>query len=460
VTEILPQTPDEREAFIQRHLRFNLLAFFTDGVGWWLGMSFYSVQTLLPYFVKELGGGGLLIGLIPAVMSLGYQLPQLFAAPFAERRTIQKHMVLRVAWIERAALGLLAPFTFLYAESRPGLLLTAFFLLMGVNALAMGWNMPAYSTLLTKTVPLAVRGRFWGISGAVASLIALAGAGLSAWLLKSYGLRLGFTACFVIGFVLMFVTVLPLGLIREPEASDPVAHPGLRTYLGETRALLRHYPDFLRLILTDWLFAFAAMAAAFYTVYAVERFGAGPWSVGRFTMTLLASGVVGGFLWGHLSDRSGNRRTLLCAAGLSALAPLLALVVPTLAVFPAVFFLSGLASSAFELGMFNITLEFAGETKVATFQGARALMVVPARVLFPLLGGALAKTLGYGTVLALSAIAAAGAVALLFAVPDPRHHAVGFSPDRHGANGGGADGHGLDKELQGIKESDCARVET
>ncbi|MBW3623417.1 MAG: MFS transporter [Armatimonadetes bacterium] len=425
-----PLPPDpSREAYVRRHLRFNLAAFFIDAMGWWLGMSFFSAQTLLPYFVKAFGGGDILVGLIPAVFSLGYLFPQLFVAPLTERRQIQRRVVLRIAWFERIAMGLLAPLTFFLAGTAPGLLLAGFFLCIGANAVAMGTNMPGYSTLLTKTIPVDVRGRYWGISGAVAALIAMGGAELAAWLLKGYGTRVGFTLCFLIGFVVLAVTVVPLGWIREPKALDSPHHPNFRAYLSETKGILRRHPGYLRLIVADWLFAFAGTAAAFYTVYAMSRFGAGPLAVGRFTMTLLAAGVIGGFVWGAVSDRFGNRRTLQFSAAFMLAAPLLALFAPSLLLFYAVFFLSGIAFSAFELGMFNITLEFAGETKVATFQGVRALAVAPARGLFPLLGGMLAKSVGYGWVFALSAAAAVAAILMLLAVPDPRHHPVGFRPD-------------------------------
>ena len=446
-----PDTAASREDFVQRHLKFNLLAYFIDGSGWWLAMSFFNSQTILPYFVQELGGGDVLVGLLATVSSLGYLLPQLFIAPYTERRHIQKHFVVRCAWGERAAIGLLAPLTYFLARPAPELMLVCFFLCIGANALLMGSTMPGYSTMFTKTVPVDVRGRFWGISGGVAALIAMGGAALSAWLLKTYGMPTGFTLCFLIGFVIMAVTVVPLGWIREPEALETPHHPGFRAYLSETRSLIKGHPEFRRLILADMLFALTSVAAAFYTVYAVNRYQAGAIAVGHFTTTLLAASVVGGFIWGYVSDRFGNRKTLLFSSAFYMAAPVLALFAPTLLIFPAVFFLSALASSAFELGMFNITLEFAGETKVATFQGVRALAVAPARAVFPLAAGMTVEGWGYGGIFVISALAGVGVILLLRSLPDPRHHPVGYQS-------GAVPGLPLDPDA-GRKESDRAGVE-
>ena len=101
VAPVASAAPLSREDFIHRHLPFNLFAFLVDGAGWWLGMSFFSAETILPYFVRELGGGDLLVGLVPAIFSLGFFLPQIFIAHITERRRSQKRAVMAIAWIER-----------------------------------------------------------------------------------------------------------------------------------------------------------------------------------------------------------------------------------------------------------------------------------------------------------------------------------------------------------------------
>ena len=280
-----------REAYLQRHLPFNLFAFLVDAGGYWLGMSLLSSQTILPFFVKELGGSDLLVGVIPSLTSL-YLLPQLFAAQMTERRVIQSKTVLGIAFLERFYLGMLAVVAYFLAKPSPGLTIFCLFLLLGLNALTMGVNMPGYATMLTKTIPANKRGRLWGIAGGIGGIIALGGAKVSAWLLQTYGMPLGFTYCFLLGFVILMVTVVPLGFVREPEAlhrPDPLP---LKVFWSESWALLRKSRGFFRLIAAESLFSVPWIAPAFYTAYAKDHFHATYAALGQFTMMQIAASVV------------------------------------------------------------------------------------------------------------------------------------------------------------------------
>ncbi len=432
-----PSTPSplSREAYIRRHLRFNVFAFLVDAGGWWLGMSFLSAQTILPYYLRELGAGDILIGLLPSLGALGYMLPQIFVAPMVERRVIQKRAVVQIAWLERIPYGILALLTLWLAKPAPALLIVLAFVCFTAAAFAMGFNTPGYATMLTKSIPADKRGRVWGVAGALGGLIGLMGAYLSRHLLERYGMPLGFALCFLIGFGVLILTVALLIWVREPEAINPPEPPPFREHWAASWRLLRDYPGFRRLLIAEGFIALASMGPAFYTVSAVERFRAGSADVGRFNITLIAASVVGGFLWGFISDHYGNRRTYLVSALFKVAAPLCALLAPVIGWYPVVFFLSGMAGSGCELANFNLLLEYAGETKVASFQGVRGLAVLPAWVLFPLLGGLLARFWGYHAVFAVSLVAGIGSVVMLRFVPDPRHRPVGYSPERSGLLG-------------------------
>lgn len=423
-----PTDRASREAYIQRHLAYNLTIFLIDGAGYWLGISFFSAETILPYFVKELGGSDLLVGLIPAIFSLGFFLPQLFVAPFIERRPLQRRAVMKIAWLERLPFGLMAPLTYLLAGPVPGLLLALFFVAIAFNAFTMGANTPAFSTMLTKAIPADKRGRLWGVSMALGGLIGIAGARWSSWLLEEYGMPQGYALCFLIGYVVLMITVTPLGWVREPEGLPSDTPVDFRAYWSETCELLRQNPGFRTLVWTEWFFALAAMAPAFYTAHAHDVFGAKATDIGHFTMIQIAAVTVGGYLWGVLSDRRGTRRTLVLTASLMGLAPLMALFIPSLGWYPLVFFFSALARTGFDVGYYNIVLEYAGEQKVATFQGVRGIAIVLPRVVFPLMGGVLAERFGYAAVFGISLAAVAGILVMLKRVRDPRFHRTKVEP--------------------------------
>ena len=68
------------EESVRKHLRFNLGVNLADGAFFGLGWGFGSIGTIIPLFVSHMTTSALLIGLIPAIHAVGWQLPQLFMA--------------------------------------------------------------------------------------------------------------------------------------------------------------------------------------------------------------------------------------------------------------------------------------------------------------------------------------------------------------------------------------------
>ncbi len=104
--------PGDPDAFARRHLRHNVLALGADYALFLVGLSFASQSTILPAFAEHLRAPNVVIGAIPAVMTVGWFLPSLFAAghtetlarrlPFVLRYTIWEHapfLVLALAFL-------------------------------------------------------------------------------------------------------------------------------------------------------------------------------------------------------------------------------------------------------------------------------------------------------------------------------------------------------------------------
>jgi len=66
-----------------------------------VGLSFASQSTILPAFAAYLGAPNVVIGAIPAVMTLGWFLPSLFAAGHTETLARKLPFVLRYTLAER-----------------------------------------------------------------------------------------------------------------------------------------------------------------------------------------------------------------------------------------------------------------------------------------------------------------------------------------------------------------------
>src|SRR5262245_19728629 len=90
-----------------------------------VGLSFASQSTILPAFAAHLGASNMVIGAIPALMTLGWFLPSLPAAHHTRGLARKLPLVLRYTAAERIPFLVLAVLAFATAERAPVFTLTA-----------------------------------------------------------------------------------------------------------------------------------------------------------------------------------------------------------------------------------------------------------------------------------------------------------------------------------------------
>src|SRR5213076_2867576 len=143
---------------LSRVLRRNALALGADYGLFMVGLSFASQATILPAFAAHLGAPSVVIGVIPAVMTLGWFLPSLFAAGHTEALSRKLPFVLRYTVWERVPFLVLALAAFVAAERAPalvlGVLLTLLLVITGVG----GVLMPAWMDVVGRAIPVTLRG--------------------------------------------------------------------------------------------------------------------------------------------------------------------------------------------------------------------------------------------------------------------------------------------------------------
>ena len=89
------------EIFIRKHLRYNVTVGLLDGGMFGVALGFASFGTILPLFVASMTDSATLIGLVPAIHSAGWLLPQLFTAGYTSRLRRYKRTVLLATIHER-----------------------------------------------------------------------------------------------------------------------------------------------------------------------------------------------------------------------------------------------------------------------------------------------------------------------------------------------------------------------
>lgn len=377
----------------ERRLRFNFFAAMIDSVGWNVGMGLMSHTTILPLFVQRMTPDPLAIGAIPAVMFFGWLIPGILVAGWVDRLRRVKASVMWLALCERIVLlGMVAACPVLGVRN-PILLLGVFFAGWFTLNTLMGANTPGYFKLIAKTIPAEQRGRVYGFAGAVSGILGVAGAAAAGWFMKHWGFPNGFAACFFAAWVVLVVTVIPLGFVTEPD--DQEDEP--QRNRGGWRSLPLLWDDRrLRWLCLAVVFVAAnQMMNGFYTRYSTERFGADEAAVAGFNAVQAVAKAVGFLFVGWLADRRGNRRALQFSAVVGLAAALAALGARDLVSMGAVFALAEIASLGWGICGVNYVLELCPPSRSGTYTAIFLLFSGPFRVGGPLVAGALLEVSGY-----------------------------------------------------------------
>ena len=387
-----------------------------------VGLAFASQATILPAFAAWLGAPNVVIGAIPAVMTLGWFLPSLFAAGHTETLPRQLPFIMRWTGWERAPYLVMALLAFFLADRAPGLTLAIVLTLLLVSTGIGGLLMPSWMDLIGRAVPTAARGRFFALSSLAAGVLGFGASFVVAAVLARVPAPHGYGVCFLLASAALGLSWIALAFVREPEGRATRAPVPLRAYLARVPGLLRRDRN-LSWFLAARAFAIAGtMAGGFYTVYALRGWEAPPSRAGVFTALLVAGHALGTLTLGWVADHAGHRLVLLAGAGATVAASMVALLATSLAAFETAFVLVGFHTAAVSVSALNVLLEFAPTQDARpTYIGLGSTAMAPVAFATPLIGGVMADTLGFRAVFVTAfVVGLVGLLMLATLVHDPR----------------------------------------
>ena len=142
-----------------------------------LAISLVSQEAIMPLLVSELTDSTIAVGLIPAIFSLSFLLPQLFVANHAERLPRKLPFVLLGSGLlQRLPYPLIGVALLLFALEAPGLALLLFFIGIATAAFGGGIVTPAWFSMIGVVVPTRRRGIFFGLADGGGLLMGVIGA--------------------------------------------------------------------------------------------------------------------------------------------------------------------------------------------------------------------------------------------------------------------------------------------
>jgi MFS family permease len=400
----------------------NFAANFLDVSFFSLGMAFGSMTTIVPLFIRELGGSNLLVGMVPAIVQTGFVLPPLFVAPYVSRLRRTLPYVLRVTLGERIPWFILALLTFWFGIEYPGLVLGLSVALLAIFGLSGGLTMPGWMDMVATVTPLRMRGKLFGWSGALGGLTGVGGGLLAEYALDRYAFPANYALCFLAAGICMMISFFALCAIRELPRTQVAPVMTVRQYIERLPPLLRRDREFTAFLVARTFTVLGSMAVAFIAVYATEQRGLPESLAGRYTSWMLGVQVITTPFWGMIGDRRGHKAALQFGLLCTALSTVLALIVTTPAGFYVVFALLGASTGIQFTTTLNMVVEFATPAERVTYIGLHGTLIAPATLLAPLVGGWVAQFTGFPPLfITATACSLIGFLILTFFTRDPRY---------------------------------------
>lgn len=410
------------KAYAEKNLRWNFSVNLIDITFITLAFSIISRETITPLLISNLTDSKIAIGFVPAIYSIAYYLPQLFAANHAERLKRKLPFVMLIGGLlERVPYLFAGLAILLFAEGAPIAALLCIYLVIGLGALGNGVATPAWFSMIGKVLPVNRRGIFFGLSEGLGTLMGIIGAFFVGLVLDSVGYPLNFATLFLAAALLMGVSWIGLALNREPESPIVKQHIPFQHYFRRLPSILRKNHNFRRFLLGYSISRLSTMGVGFFIVFGDDRFALSGADVGLLTAILIGSQAVVQLLLGWLADRRGHKANLTISGLALAFAALLALSATDLIGLIPAFVLLGVGLASDHVSRLNIILEFAVPEDQPTFIGLTNTLLAPVVFLAPILGGWLAD-IGFESLFALMAICGAcGGLLLLLWVREPRN---------------------------------------
>jgi MFS family permease len=378
-------------------LRRNATLLIMDGSFFGFAMGFASFTTVIPLFLSTLTSSTILIGLIPAVRTMGYQLPPLFVASAVARRKYYHGMVLLNTLHERIPFLGLALIAYFHASLGNELSVALAFAMIIWHGLGGGLTANPFQNLIVRMFPPEYRATVLGMQSSGNNLLAGGGAILAGVLLSRLPEPLNYTACFLMAAVGVTISYVCLAGLREPQRNGDDLPVNQIPFYGGIRDILSRDRSFRWFLVARMLAQFAMMASAFYMIYAVRHLGMSAANAAVMTSVLFITQVIANPGIGWLSDRWSRKGVLEIGALTLAFGPLLAWLSPNQGWFAVVFVLAGASNAIFFILGLVFTMQFGSDEERPLYFGMANTLTAPVTIVAPLLGGWMADTWGFAS---------------------------------------------------------------
>lgn len=365
------------------HLKRNFALGVINGALFVFAEALMSIDTVLTWFVQQLGGSNFLIGLVGPMRDAGWFLPQLFISHRLQRERLEMPLYRRAAAVRSTVWFVWMIATFMLAANYPALLLV-FFVAYAVNALASGFAGLPFMDIVAKTIPPDRRGSFFGGRLFVGGVLGLAASVIVTLVLsvqnpQPFPINVG--TLFALSWFAAVSGLAAFASIKEPPGDARDDGATFTAHMQRAARLPLQNQNLRYLLIARVVILLSYVAAPFYSIYSINVLGAPVSIIGVYMGVRMIVSLLINPVWSRLSDRRGNKLVMRLAVAVGVIMLAWVVFMPgaarslnvsaaviAYALVP-VFALMGAYETGVGIGAVNLTLEVAPPNDRAIYIG-------------------------------------------------------------------------------------------
>ena len=398
------------------------------------GMSFLSMESVMPAMVHDLGGPGWAVAIAPVLFITGFCWPQIISALWAERMRLMLPMVRWVGFIQRLPYLFTGIFLILAGKEHPQLAVALAVLTPFIMSSLGGLQGAAYFELITRIVPVRRTASMWAVRNIIMAVTGILAGFIIKGILEAAPGAEGYGILHLITFVMMVFSIGLICLLKETNApaeqkADPVT---LKTGFGVFSQQWKTSPSLGRFVISRFLFMLIFVAIPFLSLRAIESTGLPTSFVGLLVIWQMLGFIAGNVLSGYLGDHRGVRLPMIIGRVVLLLSIGLVVLATTQEAFMLVFFGLGFGLSTGQVGDLTMVIDFAPSYRRKFFYGVMGTLVIPGILLASIISAVLQYVdHGFHFACLISGLGLAASLLILFRMRDPRlHKEIGAMPQR------------------------------
>lgn len=377
--------------------RRNFVAFLIHALFLALTLNFIDINTVVPNMLAQAGGTALHMGILSAIMIGGTRFMQLLFAGMIVPLRRKKPALLAGIYIRVAALVVLG--FFIKTLSEPSAVhVWTIIMVMTVFSFSGAYANIAYTDIMGKVIIAEKRKRLLVIKQLLSSIGVIVSALVVKIILSEVSYPANYSLLFLLGGILLLLGTVGFWMIIEQEG------PGTTRVLSGGQfarfsSIIRSDANLRRYLLLINTTGVVVSTLPFLLLYARTRFPVDGSMTGTFLLVQMIGALGANLLLSLFSKDQKYRPLLYLFIATSAITPIMALLVPASAWWYApVFLLSGIAHTLNQIVSSGVLLEISTDENRAIYTGISGAGSVM-QVLYPLLFGLLAGSLGYAFML-------------------------------------------------------------